>query len=158
MLESCGRSSVQAWLHMMFRPKASPKLLMLQYLTNGPQLQASGNVAGLCNWAAAMCTYHAVEKDVEPKIKALRAAEAELRVAEKEKNAALAQLATVQASLDDMQVRGLLTGDSLQVQRETFTSVWNYTCAYISDKHAMKFTHHIIALRWGHENVPSLEL
>lgn len=67
--------------------------------------QASGNVAGLCNWAAAMCTYHAVEKDVEPKLKALRAAEAELRVAEKEKNAALAQLATVQASLDDMQVR-----------------------------------------------------
>lgn len=51
-----------------------------------------------------MCTYHAVEKDVEPKIKALRAAEGELRVAEKEKNAALAQLATVQASLDDMQV------------------------------------------------------
>ena len=61
-------------------------------------------MAGLCNWAAAMCTYHNVEKDVEPKIKALRAAEAELRVAEKEKNAALAQLATVQASLDDMQV------------------------------------------------------
>lgn len=62
-------------------------------------------MAGLCNWAAAMCTYHNVEKDVEPKIKALRAAEGELRVAEKEKNAALAQLATVQASLDDMQAR-----------------------------------------------------
>ena len=51
-----------------------------------------------------MCTYHSVEKDVEPKIKALRGAEAELKIAEKEKNTALAQLATVQASLDDMQV------------------------------------------------------
>ena len=67
-------------------------------------MQASGNVAGLCNWAEAMCTYHAVEKDVAPKISKLRAAEAELEVAEKEKNAALADLATVQASLDDMQV------------------------------------------------------
>ena len=95
---------------MVFCLKASRESLVLQYLTNSPHLQASGNVAGLCNWAAAMCTYHAVEKDVEPKIKALRAAEAELRVAEKEKNAALAQLATVQASLDDMQVCGLLKG------------------------------------------------
>lgn len=51
-----------------------------------------------------MCTYHTVEKDVSPKISKLRAAEAELRVAEKEKNAALSELATVQASLDDMQV------------------------------------------------------
>ena len=51
-----------------------------------------------------MCTYHAVEKDVAPKIIKLRAAEAELKVAEKEKNAALADLATVQGSLDDMQV------------------------------------------------------
>ena len=70
-------------------------------------VQASGNVAGLCNWAEAMCTYHAVEKDVAPKIIKLRAAEAELKVAEKEKNAALADLATVQASLDDMQVSKL---------------------------------------------------
>lgn len=66
--------------------------------------QASGNVAGLCNWAAAMCTYHAVEKDVTPKMSKLRDAEAELKVAEKEKNSALAELAVVQASLDDMQV------------------------------------------------------
>lgn len=67
--------------------------------------QASGNVAGLCNWAEAMCTYHAVEKDVAPKIARLREAEAELRVAEREKGAAVQQLATVQASLDDMQAR-----------------------------------------------------
>ena len=61
-------------------------------------------MAGLCNWAAAMCTYHTVEKDVAPKIVKLRAAEAELRIAEREKNAALSELATVQASLDNMQV------------------------------------------------------
>lgn len=42
--------------------------------------KASGNVAGLCNWAAAMCKYHNVAKVVEPKIAALRAAEAELKV------------------------------------------------------------------------------
>ena len=34
--------------------------------------KASGNVAGLCNWAEAMCTYHDVAKVVEPKIAALR--------------------------------------------------------------------------------------
>lgn len=42
--------------------------------------KASGNVAGLCNWAAAMCKYHVVAKVVEPKIAALREAEAELKV------------------------------------------------------------------------------
>jgi dynein heavy chain len=42
--------------------------------------KASGNVAGLCNWAAAMCKYHTVAKVVEPKIATLRAAEAELKV------------------------------------------------------------------------------
>ena len=47
--------------------------------------KASGNVAGLCNWAEAMCTYHDVAKVVEPKIASLREAEAELKVANKEK-------------------------------------------------------------------------
>jgi len=42
--------------------------------------KASGNVAGLCNWAAAMCKYHEVAIVVEPKIATLRAAEAELKV------------------------------------------------------------------------------
>ena len=42
--------------------------------------KASGNVAGLCNWAEAMCTYHDVAKVVEPKIATLREAEAELKV------------------------------------------------------------------------------
>jgi len=42
--------------------------------------KASGNVAGLSNWAAAMCKYHEVAKVVEPKIATLRAAEAEFKV------------------------------------------------------------------------------
>lgn len=67
--------------------------------------KASGNVAGLCNWAAAMCTYHDVAKVVEPKIATLRAAEAELKVATKEKNAAEERMAIVQSKLDEMQVK-----------------------------------------------------
>jgi hypothetical protein len=45
--------------------------------------KASGNVAGLCNWAEAMCQYHKVAVVVEPKIQALHEAEAELKVANK---------------------------------------------------------------------------
>ena len=66
-------------------------------------MQASGNVAGLCNWAEAMCTYHNVAKVVEPKIEALRAAEAQLKIATREKDAALEQLVVVQTKLDAMQ-------------------------------------------------------
>ena len=66
--------------------------------------KASGNVAGLCNWAEAMCTYHNVAKVVEPKIATLRGAEAELKVATKEKNAAEERMAIVQGKLDEMQV------------------------------------------------------
>jgi hypothetical protein len=43
-------------------------------------IKASGNVAGLCNWAEAMCKYHKIAKAVEPKIVALKGAEAELKV------------------------------------------------------------------------------
>ena len=71
--------------------------------------KASGNVAGLCNWAAAMCTYHDVAKVVEPKIATLRAAEAELKVATKEKNAAEERMAIVQSKLDEMQVKSPYT-------------------------------------------------
>lgn len=42
--------------------------------------KASGNVAGLCSWCKAMCTYHEVAKVVEPKIATLKASEAELKV------------------------------------------------------------------------------
>jgi len=67
--------------------------------------KASGNVAGLCNWANAMCDYHEIAKVVDPKIAALRAAEAELKVATKEKNAAEARMAEVQGKLDQMQAQ-----------------------------------------------------
>jgi dynein heavy chain, axonemal len=50
-----------------------------------------------------MCTYHHVAKIVEPKTAALRAAEAELRLATKERMGAEEMLANVQAKLDDMQ-------------------------------------------------------
>ena len=70
-------------------------------------VQASGNVAGLCNWAEAMCTYHKVAKEVEPKIEALHAAEVQLKIAIREKDAALGQLLVVQNRLDAMQVRPL---------------------------------------------------
>lgn len=61
--------------------------------------QASGNVAGLCNWASAMCTYHSVAKEVEPKIVALWDAEARLTAAEADQTAAEGALAGVQAGL-----------------------------------------------------------
>ena len=62
---------------------------LLEPYFNGPDFnfesakKASGNVAGLCNWAEAMCTYHVVAKVVEPKIATLREAEAELKIATK---------------------------------------------------------------------------
>eukprot|EP00884_Botryococcus_braunii_P013306 jgi/Botrbrau1/21977/Bobra.0790s0001.1 len=67
--------------------------------------KASGNVAGLCNWAEAMCTYHVVAKVVEPKIATLRVAEDELKLATKEKNNAEDRMAVVQAKLDEMQAQ-----------------------------------------------------
>lgn len=62
---------------------------LLQPYLNAPDFnfdsakKASGNVAGLCNWANAMCSYHTVAKVVEPKIISLRGAEAELKIANK---------------------------------------------------------------------------
>ncbi|PSC73956.1 flagellar outer dynein arm heavy chain gamma [Micractinium conductrix] len=67
--------------------------------------KASGNVAGLCNWAASMCKYHEVAKVVEPKIVALHESEAELKVATRERQAVEAELAIVQAKLDEMQTQ-----------------------------------------------------
>jgi len=65
--------------------------------------KASGNVAGLCNWTKAMCTYHQIAVVVEPKIVSLRAAEGELKIAMKEKGQAEEKMAEVQANLDKMQ-------------------------------------------------------
>jgi dynein heavy chain len=55
-----------------------------------------------------MCTYHEVAKVVEPKIKALRVAENELRAATKRKDAATDELRVVQSKLDAMQVWGTM--------------------------------------------------
>lgn len=51
-----------------------------------------------------MVKYHEVAVEVEPKIVTLRGAEAELRAATKEQDAALALLAEVQGNLDAQQV------------------------------------------------------
>ena len=67
--------------------------------------KASNAAVGLCNWAEAMVTYHEVAKVVDPKIMSLRAAEAELAAANKEKKAAEDALAEVQGKLDDMQAK-----------------------------------------------------
>jgi hypothetical protein len=65
--------------------------------------KASGNVAGLCNWTKAMCTYHVIAKVVEPKIASLREAEGELKIAMKERKVADDKMAEVQGGLDKMQ-------------------------------------------------------
>jgi dynein heavy chain len=65
--------------------------------------KASGNVAGLCNWCRAMYTYHHIAVAVEPKIVMLHEAEAELKLAVREKDGAEAKMAEVQAELDRMQ-------------------------------------------------------
>jgi dynein heavy chain len=67
--------------------------------------KASGAAAGLCNWCMAMKSYHFVAKVVEPKIAAMRVAEADLKVAMKEKNDAEEVMAGVQAKLDEMQAK-----------------------------------------------------
>ena len=67
--------------------------------------KASNAAVGLCNWAQAMVTYHEVAKVVDPKIMMLRAAEAELAAANKEKQAAEDALDVVQAKLDAMQAK-----------------------------------------------------
>ncbi|KAI3432720.1 hypothetical protein D9Q98_004263 [Chlorella vulgaris] len=67
--------------------------------------KASGNVAGLCNWAKSMCKYHEVAKEVEPKIEKLRESEAELKLATRERQQAEEELAVVQGRLDEMQTQ-----------------------------------------------------
>jgi dynein heavy chain len=67
--------------------------------------KASNAAVGLCGWAQAMVTYHEVAKVVDPKIMMLRAAEAELAAANKEKQTAEDALAVVQSNLDAMQTK-----------------------------------------------------
>eukprot|EP01028_Stygiella_incarcerata_P006636 TRINITY_DN270_c0_g1_i1.p1 TRINITY_DN270_c0_g1~~TRINITY_DN270_c0_g1_i1.p1 ORF type:complete len:4523 (-),score=1222.92 TRINITY_DN270_c0_g1_i1:192-13760(-) len=64
---------------------------------------ASGNVAGLCTWVSSMCLYHEVAKIVQPKIIALREAEAQLRVANARLKAKEDELAVVEEELNKIQ-------------------------------------------------------
>lgn len=64
--------------------------------------KASGNVAGLCNWAEAMCKYHTVARDVEPKIIRLKESEKELSVAKEEQGRAEEELDKVESTLKNL--------------------------------------------------------
>jgi len=67
--------------------------------------KASGNVAGLLQWAQAMHTYHFIALEVEPKRAAVREAEANYSHAMGELRAAQADLAEKQAALDLLQAK-----------------------------------------------------
>ena len=66
--------------------------------------KAAGNVAGLCDWVKAMCTYHNTAKVVGPKRDSLIKAEKSLDIANIKLKSALGELAECQAELDKMQV------------------------------------------------------
>ena len=65
--------------------------------------KASGNVAGLCNWAEAMCKYHVVAREVEPKILRLKESEKELILAKNEQEKAEEEKDKVEATLQALQ-------------------------------------------------------
>lgn len=67
--------------------------------------KASGNVAGLCNWAESMCKYHIVARDVEPKIIRLNESEKELQVAKGDQESAEQELAKVESDLNILNER-----------------------------------------------------
>ena len=68
-------------------------------------MKSAQAVAGLCNWCEAMKTYHFVAAVVDPKMRALREAQAVLDEANREKQKAEDELAEVQAGLDAMQAK-----------------------------------------------------
>ena len=67
--------------------------------------KASGNVAGLCTWIKAMCTYTFIAKVVKPKMVELKLAEGKLRIANTKLAKAQEELDACQADLDRMQAR-----------------------------------------------------
>ena len=67
--------------------------------------KASGNVAGLCIWIKAMCTYTFVAKVVRPKMEEQKVAESKLRAANTKLGRAQAELDECQADLDRMTVQ-----------------------------------------------------
>jgi dynein heavy chain len=67
--------------------------------------KASGNVAGLCSWIRAMCTYFDVSRFVKPKIEALAVAEIKLKVATSRLAKARAELKAQEAELASMHAK-----------------------------------------------------
>ena len=65
--------------------------------------KASGNVAGLCNWAESMCKYHQIARYVEPKIVRLNESQKELMAATAEQEIAQEELQKVESSLNILQ-------------------------------------------------------
>ena len=85
--------------------------------------KASGNVAGLCNWAGAMCKYHVVARDVEPKIVRLKESEQELGVAKKEQEGAEREKDKVEAALQALKEKlEEANGDMVRVQEDADTT------------------------------------
>ena len=85
--------------------------------------KASGNVAGLCNWAEAMCKYHVVARDVEPKIVRLKESEKELGVAKKEQEGAEREKDKVEAALRALEEKlEEANGDMGRVQEDADTT------------------------------------
>ena len=88
--------------------------------------KASGNVSGFCSWARAMAKYQVVAKVVTPKMNALREAEVELKIANKEKATAQENARVVQEKLNEMQAtfdaaiqaKDKLAEEALQYQRK----------------------------------------
>lgn len=67
--------------------------------------KASGNVAGLCSWVRAMCTYFEVSRFVKPKIEALAVAEVKLKIATARLAKARAELKEQEAELAAMHAK-----------------------------------------------------
>ena len=85
--------------------------------------KASGNVAGLCNWAEAMCKYHMVARDVEPKILRLKESKKELNAAKKEQEGAEHEKEKVEAALRGLEEKlESANGDMRRVQRDADTT------------------------------------
>ena len=85
--------------------------------------KASGNVAGLCNWAEAMCKYHVVAREVEPKIIRLKESEKELNKAKMEQQSAEEEKDKVERALQALE-RKLeeANGDMDRVKKDADTT------------------------------------
>ena len=85
--------------------------------------KASGNVAGLCNWAEAMCKYHVVAREVEPKILRLKESEKELNKAKKEQQNAEEEKDKVETALRALEQKlEEANGDMDRVKKDADTT------------------------------------